>query len=61
MATKGTRVTEREKTKMWLLYTEGELNFKQIGKKMRRSPDTVAKYIHQKEYAIGTINNLLRK
>lgn len=61
MATKGTKVTEKEKSKMWLLYTEQNLSFKQIGKKMRRSPDTVAKYVHQKEYALGVVNSIFRK
>lgn len=41
---KGTRVTQREKQKMWQLYQELG-SYKQVAKKMRRSPDTVAKYV----------------
>lgn len=46
MATKGTRVTEAEILKMVELYIELG-SFKKVGKKMRRSPDTVSKYVHQ--------------
>lgn len=41
---KGTRVTQRERQKMWQLYQELG-SYKQVAKKMRRSPDTVAKYV----------------
>jgi hypothetical protein len=44
MACKGTRVTQREKQKMWQLYQELG-SYKKVAKKMRRSPDTVAKYV----------------
>ena len=48
MAAKGTRVTENEKKKMWQLYQEGK-TFVAIGKKLRRSPDTVSRYVHEYE------------
>lgn len=48
MAAKGTRVTENEKEKMWQLYQEGN-TFVAIGKKLRRSPDTVSRYVHEYE------------
>lgn len=48
---KGTRVTQREKQKMWQLYQELG-SYKQVAKKMRRSPDTVAKYVAIMEESI---------
>lgn len=44
MAAKGTRVTQREKQRMWQLYQELG-SYKKVAKKMKRSPDTVAKYV----------------
>lgn len=52
MAARGTRVTQREKEKMWKLYQEGN-SFVKIGKKLRRSPDTVSRYVHEYEAAVG--------
>ena len=52
MAAKGTRVIQREKEKMWQLYQEG-YSFIKIGKKMRRSPDTVSRYVHEYEAAVS--------
>lgn len=60
MAAKGTRVTSREKKRMWELFQQG-LSFIQIGKKMRRSPDTVSRYVHEYETAIAVSNYLLDK
>lgn len=54
---KGTKVTQKEKEKMWLLYTEHNLTFKQIGKKMRRSPDTVSRYVHQLEFTASVLHS----
>lgn len=54
MAAKGTRVTQREVKRMWELYQEG-LTFVKIGKKMRSSPDTVAKYVHQYEAVLHAV------
>ena len=48
MAAKGTRVTQQEKEKMWQLYQEGN-TFKKIAAKLRRSPDTVSRYVHEYE------------
>lgn len=51
MAAKGTRVTNREKRRMWDLYqTLG--SYKAVAKKMRRSRDTVAKYVLEYEAAL---------
>ena len=52
MAARGTRVTQREKEKMWQLYQEGS-SFVKIGKKLRRSPDTVSRYVHEYEATVG--------
>ena len=45
-------MTQREKEKMWKLYQEGN-SFVKIGKKLRRSPDTVSRYVHEYEAAVG--------
>lgn len=51
MAAKGTRVNNREKRRMWELYqTLG--SYTKVAKRMRRSPDTVAKYVREYETAI---------
>lgn len=47
MACKGTRVTETEIDRMVELYEKCG-SFKTVGKKLRRSPDTVSKYIAQR-------------
>ena len=52
MAAKGTRVTQQEKEKMWQLYQEGN-TFKKIAAKLRRSPDTVSRYVHEYEAAVS--------
>ena len=52
MAAKGTRVTQQEKEKMWQLYQEGN-TFVKIAKKLQRSPDTVSRYVHEYEAAVG--------
>ena len=51
---KGTRVTQQEKEKMWQLYQDGN-SFVKIGKKLRRSPDTVSRYVHEHEAAINAV------
>ena len=48
MAAKGTRVTQKEKEKMWQLFQDGN-SFVKIGKKLRRNPDTVSRYVHEYE------------
>lgn len=51
MAAKSTRVTEREKRRMWELYqTLG--SYTRVAKKMRRSRGTVSKYVLEYETAI---------
>lgn len=52
MAAKGTRVTQQEKEKMWQLYREGN-SFVKIGKRLRRSPDTVSRHVHEYEAAVS--------
>lgn len=59
MAAKRTHVTEREKEKMWQLYQEG-YTFKRIAKKLRRSPDTVSRYVHEYEAAVSAASVLLK-
>lgn len=58
MAARGTRVTQREKEKMWRLYQDGN-SFVKIGKKLRRSPDTVSRYVHEYEAAVGAASMIL--
>ena len=60
MAAKGTKVTEREKQKMWELYQEIG-SFKKVAKKMRRSPSTVSRYVHEYETAIGLAQYLTKR
>lgn len=52
MAAKGTRVTQQEKEKMWQLYQDGN-SFVKIGKKLRRSPDTVSRHVREYEAAVS--------
>ena len=59
MAARGTRVTQREKEKMWQLYQGGN-SFVKIGKKLRRSPDTVSRYVHEYEAAVGAASVVLK-
>lgn len=60
MAAKGTRVTEREKRRMWELYQK--LNsYKAVAKKMRRSPDTVSKYVLEYETALKVTQIITEK
>ena len=54
MAAKGTRVTQKEKEKMWQLYQDGN-SFVKVGKKLRRSPDTVSRYVHEHEAAVNAV------
>lgn len=49
---KGTRVTQREKEKMWQLYQEVG-SFAKVAKKMRRNPDTVSRYVREYEAAVA--------
>ena len=58
MAAKGTRVTQREKEKMWQLYQDGN-SFDKIAKKLRRSPDTVSRYVHEYEAPVSAAGYIL--
>ena len=58
MAAKRTRVTQQEKEKMWQLYQDGN-SFVKIGKKLRRSPDTVSRYVHEYEAAVSAAGYVL--
>ena len=58
MAAKGTRVTQQEKEKMWQLYRDGN-SFVKIGKKLRRSPDTVSRYVREYEAAVTAAGYVL--
>ena len=58
MAAKGTKVTQREKEKMWQLYQDGN-TFSKIAKKLRRSPDTVSRYVHEYEAAVSAAGYIL--
>lgn len=51
-------MTQREKEKMWQLYQEGK-SFVAIGKKLRRSPDTVSRYVHEYEAAVSAATVIL--
>ena len=56
---KGTRVTQKEKEKMWRLYQQFG-SFKIVAKKTRRCPDTVSRYVREYEAAVnaaGYISN----
>ena len=59
MAAKGTRVTQQEKEKMWQLYQEVG-SFVKVAKKMQRSPDTVSRYVHEYEAAVGAVSVILK-
>ena len=48
---KGTRVSQREKNRMWLLYQDLG-SYAAVAKRMRRSPDTVARYVNEMEQTI---------
>lgn len=48
MAAKGTKVLQKEKKKMWELYQQLG-SYAKVAKKMRRSPDTVSRYVQEYE------------
>ena len=52
MSAKGTRVTQQEKEKMGQLFQDGN-SFVKIGKKLRRNPDTVSRYVREYEAAVS--------
>ena len=60
MATKGTRVTQKEKEKMWQMYQKLG-SFAKVAKKMRRNPDTVSRYVREYEAAVGAASYVLNR
>ena len=58
MACKGTRVSQKEKQKMWQLYEELG-SYKAVAKKMRRCSDTVARYVREYEIAVGVASYII--
>lgn len=56
---KGTRVTQQEKQNMWQLYNQLG-SFTKVAKKLNRSPDTVSRYVHEYEAAIGAASLVLK-
>lgn len=52
------KVTEAEKEKMWKLYQELGC-YKKVAKKMRRSPDTVSRYVREYDAAVRTAKVIL--
>ena len=59
MTAKGTRVTQQEKEKMWQLYQEIG-SFAKVAKKLRRSPDTVSRYVREYEAAVNAASVVLK-
>ena len=53
------RVTQKEKEKMWELYQKMGC-YKKVANKMRRSPDTVSKYVHAYEAAVNAASVVLK-
>lgn len=52
------RVTQKEKERMWKLYQEYG-SFKQVARKMRRSPDTVSRHVREFEAAVGAADYVM--
>lgn len=60
MGAKGTKVTQREKKKMWELYqTLG--SYTKVGKKMRRNPDTVSRYVQEYERTLSVAQAIINR
>lgn len=60
MSCKGTRVTQKEKEKMWMLYQELG-SYTAVAKKMRRCADTVSRYVREYEMAVSVTGYILNK
>lgn len=58
MAAKGTRVTEKEKEKMWKLFQELG-SYAKVAKRMRRDADTVSRYVQEYEAAVRGVAYVL--
>ena len=60
MACKGTKVLQKEKKKMYELYqTLG--SYTKVGKKMRRNPDTVSRYVQEYERSLAVAQAILNR
>ena len=57
---KGTRVTQKEKEKMWKLYQQYG-SFKVVAKKMCRCPDTVSRYVREYEAGVSAAGYILNQ
>lgn len=57
MKAKGTKVTSLEKKKMWELYQQLG-SYAKVAKKLRRSRDTVAKYVLEYESNVKLLAQL---
>ena len=53
------RVTQVEKDLMWELYQKRG-SFKEVAEIMGRSPDTVSRYVHEYEAAVGAASVVLK-
>ena len=51
-------VEDKEKKNMWQRFQDGN-SFVKIGKKLRRSPDTVSRYVHEYEAAVSAAGYVL--
>lgn len=60
MAAKGTKVLQKEKKKMWELYQQMG-SFAKVAKKMRRSPDTVSRYVQEYERSLGVAQAIINR
>ena len=60
MASKGTRVTQKEVARMYELYQQLGC-YKLVAKKMRRSPDTVSRHVAQYEASRATAQAIIKK
>lgn len=55
---KRTRVTQQEKEQMWQLYNQLG-SYAKVAKKLHRSSDTVSRYVHEFEAAVGAVKVVL--
>lgn len=60
MGKKGTRVTSKEKEKMWRLYQDLG-TYLAVAKKMRRDPGTVSRYVQEYETALGVAGIIIKQ
>ena len=60
MAAKGTKVLQKEKKKMWELYQQCG-SYTKVAKKLRRSPDTVSRYVQEYERSLAVAQVLTQR